>query len=222
VWSCVVDLVEGAEGSASKISAEGWDLSRLASFDYFQRIGCDLPLLPLLINVAKSCSGCVFTEQIAYMCERPHTIKKDEFKRFHNETGPALAYDDWSLWAWRGVQVPRFVVETPHEITTEKVLKESNQEVRRVMLERFGYDKLLTELGATTLDTSKWGTLLSTDKLKTYLEGEDEEARFVLVTDPSTSRRYALRVDPSCTTAHAAVAWTFGKTAETYLPQQET
>lgn len=33
---------------------------------------------------------------------------------------------------------------------------------------------------------------------------------------------YFLRVPPTITTAHEAVAWTFGKTAETYAPAIET
>jgi len=39
-------------------------------------------------------------------------------------------------------------------------------------------------------------------------------------TDPS--REYVLRVAPHCRTAHEAVAWTFGLSAEQYAPIVET
>jgi hypothetical protein len=37
-----------------------------------------------------------------------------------------------------------------------------------------------------------------------------------------SKKPYWLRVDPSLTTARAAVAWTFGLTAEQYAPAVET
>ena len=58
------------------------------------------------------------------------------------------------------------------------------------------YQGRLKESGAETVHEDGRGALVRTTHLRDYLEGEDQEARFVLVTDPSTERRYALRVPP--------------------------
>jgi hypothetical protein len=197
------------------------DADWVSLYTFFQRIGVSIPSLKGLNALCRTCGWWWTFKNVAIMLERPSFLKRDNVLALHCETGPAIAWKGFAIWAWHGTVVPQFMIESPHEITTSLILGENNQEVRRVMLERYGWDRLLTELEATTLDTSRWGTLLSTDKLSTYLEGEDAEARFVLVQDPSTGRKYALRVDPSCKDAHEAVAWTFGKTAETYIPIQE-
>jgi hypothetical protein len=90
------------------------------------------------------------------------------------------------------------------------------------MLERYGWDRFLDDLGATVEHEDEYGKLLATDKMNGYLDGEDSIAKFVLVKDPSTDRRYALRVPPDTKTAKEGVAWTFEEEVESYNPIQET
>lgn len=116
----------------------------------------------------------------------------------------------------------RQIIMEPETITLEQVLKEDNQEIKRVMLERFGYGKLLLELKAKQIHKDKFGALFETSRLGEYLQGEDKVARFVRVKDPSTDREYMLRVPPDMQTARNAVAWTFDIKPEAYAPQQET
>lgn len=44
---------------------------------------------------------------------------------------------------WRGVQVPAWVIEEPHEITVEAIRKKANQEVRRCMVEIYDRSRYL-------------------------------------------------------------------------------
>jgi hypothetical protein len=153
---------------------------------------------------------------------KPTFICMDEQGRLHHEDRAALEYGDgFCVYAWHGVRVPEWVILHPEEITVEKVLSEENQEVRRVMLERYGWDRLLFDLKAKVIHEDSTGKLVSTRRLSEYLDGEDDEARFVLVVDSSTDRRYALRVPPETCTAREGVAWTFCQDETKYMPIKE-
>lgn len=57
-----------------------------------------------------------------------------------------------TVWAVHGVRVSRQVVEAPETLTVEQILGEENTEVRRVMIERFGAERLIAEAEAELLD----------------------------------------------------------------------
>jgi hypothetical protein len=87
-------------------------------------------------------------------------ISRDSRGRLHNENGPALAYPDgWCLYSVHGVSVPEYIVERPHEITAEKISKERNAEIRRVMIDKFGASRYLLESGAVEVARDGWGIL---------------------------------------------------------------
>lgn len=122
---------------------------------------------------------------------------------------------------WKGVMVPEKVIFAPETMTAAEILAEPNAEVRRVMLDRFGLERLLAETKGTVRDEDKdaGGTrqLVAVD-----LPG-DEPLVCVVVLCPSTSRRYMIRVPPATKTCREAVAWTAGfDRAEDYAPLQET
>jgi hypothetical protein len=179
-----------------------------------------------LLDLARSGCGWWWAfEGAVILTEPPTKIVRDEEHRLHCEGGPALLYGDgFGLWSWHGVRVSKDVIENPETITISQILQENNQEIRRVMLEKYGWIKVLRDLKAKTVHQDCYGTLYETDRIKEYLEGEDAVAKYVFVKDPSTNREYALRVPPTIQTAKAAVAWTFGyedKEAEQYNPEQE-
>jgi len=107
------------------------------------------------------------------------------------------------------------LIESPELLTVEKIYAEGNQEIRRVMLERYGWDRYLTDVEAKELHTDECGTLLQID-----LADDENPARFVRVIDNSTNRQYSLRVPPDIQTAREAVAWTFDVPPEQYSPRQ--
>jgi len=144
--------------------------------------------------------------------------------RLHREDGPAEAYrDGFRRWCWHGVDVDADFILHPEGVTAARVLEERNLEVQRVMLERFGWDRLLEESGAQALDEDpRFGALL----LVPRADG-GEALRIVRVTNATpepdgTVRQYVLRVPPTMTTAREAVAWTFGMDAEEYEPRLES
>ncbi|MBZ9750181.1 hypothetical protein K7W42_04820 [Deinococcus sp. HMF7604] len=109
---------------------------------------------------------------------------------------------------WRGVRVDARVAFQPDTLTGAEVLAEPNTEVRRVMMERMGYERFLTEVGAEVLDRDRDAGGERT--LVRVPLPDDEPFVAVSVACPSTARQYVLRVPPTIRTAHAASAWLAG------------
>ncbi len=169
------------------------------------------------------------TEREVIAVPRPSILIEDD--RLHCATGPAVSWPDGArYWFWRGVQVPGLVVERPSEITVGMIDRESNVEVRRVMIEQFagGKDRgggpgaFLHASGAKRLDhDERFGTLWRREIV------DDEPLVMVEVVNSSPEpdgswRRYWLRVPPDVCTAHEAVAWSFGASIDEYRPMVET
>jgi leucine-rich repeat protein SHOC2 len=82
------------------------------------------------------------------------------------------------------------------------LLDEDNAEIRRVLIQQIGYDRICQELDAIDLDTWREYTLLKIDA------DIDEEPMVLLkMTCPSTGHIHILRVPPEITSAEAAITW---------------
>jgi len=118
---------------------------------------------------------------------------------------------------WRGVRVDERLAFRPEELTSSEVMNTPNAELRRVMLERVGYERFLEEVNAQVLDRDRdaGGERLL---VRVELPG-DEDFVAVCFSCPSTGRRYTLRVPPHITSGHAASAWLAGfDDASAYRP----
>ena len=109
----------------------------------------------------------------------------------------------------------------PETLKGPDILSERNAELRRVMIERVGFEKFIREVKAEILDTDR-------DRggerklLRVPLEG-DEAIVIVSILCPSTGRQYLVRVPPNSRTCHQAVAWTAGfDNPDDYAPIEET
>ena len=122
---------------------------------------------------------------------------------------------------WRGVPIDHRIAFQPETIRVQEILAESNAESRRVLLERFGLERFLTEANAEVLDEDR--DIGGERKLlRVPMEG-DEDLVCLLVHCPSTGGRYTLRVPPTMKTCRQAVAWTAGfDKPELYQPLIET
>jgi hypothetical protein len=102
--------------------------------------------------------------------------------------------------------------ETDAKITVNDIQVCPNQELRRIMIERYGWDNFLHDTNAQIVNRE-------TDKILYHI---NSELAFVKVKDTSTDRWYFLQVPPYVNTCREAVAWTFGLTEEEYFPILET
>ena len=98
--------------------------------------------------------------EVCVICERYCEIHMDEENQLHNENGMAVRYPDgFGLYMIHGTRIPEYVIERPNEITIKKINDEESVEVRRVMLDKFGWDRYLLESKAEVIDKSEWGIL---------------------------------------------------------------
>ncbi|MFD3456457.1 DUF6745 domain-containing protein [Streptomyces sp. NPDC058691] len=161
-------------------------------------------------------------ERVAIVAERPLELHRDEAGRLDRGDGPALAFPDgFALHAWRGMPVPAAFLDGLSELTPGRIREEENAELRRVMLEYYGYDRYLEESGAQPVQRDAAGVLWRIE-----LEGDEPLVMVEVVNSTpepdGTHRTYWLRVPPRTRTARAGVAWTFGLDEADYVPERET
>jgi hypothetical protein len=194
------------------------DAPWLALFDAVGR----LDTLAGLAETARTAGWWWPYERLAIICERPAELHRDEPGRLHRGDGPALRYPDgFALHAWRGMPIPPGFTATLAGLDVERIDAEENAELRRVMMEVFGYDRYLAESGAKPLHRDETGVLWRIDY------SDDEPVTMVEVVNSTpepdgTHRTYFLRVPPRTRTAREGVAWTFGVSAEEYQPVRQT
>jgi hypothetical protein len=175
---------------------------------------------------------------IALVSDRPLEINRDVRNRLHSDNRAAVMYrDGFGVWCWHGVRVPQYVIERPQDITVEKIHGEQNAEIRRVMIERFGHGRYITEAKIEAIATDDFGVLYRhpsdgalvvrvVDQVKND-DGSDKIHYLPVNRDLCPMRldeetgkiKYG---EPQAMTARNAVASTFGLRGEEYAPQLET
>ncbi|MEE1839210.1 MULTISPECIES: DUF6745 domain-containing protein [unclassified Streptomyces] len=161
-------------------------------------------------------------ERAVVISERPEALHRDEAGRLDRGDGPALSYrDGFALHAWRGMPVPAEFLEELNSLTPKRIREEENAELRRVMLEFYGYDRYLTESGAEPVHRDETGVLW-----RIALDGDEDVVMVEVVNSTpepdGTHRVYWLRVPPGTRTAKDGVAWTFGLQGDAYAPVRQT
>lgn len=143
--------------------------------------------------------------------DRPEVLMVDEDNQPHCETGPFCKWrDGTALYAIHGIRVPAFVVENPEKITAAIVDNERNAEVKRIMIERMGFERYVKESGLQVFHADKYGTLYRNEVIQiVHVVNTTADA-------DGTHREYYLPVNSRCETAHEAVASTFGLSVEEY------
>lgn len=109
----------------------------------------------------------------------------------------------------------------PETITADEILREENTELRRVLLERMGFECFMQAAQSEEIDqdTDAGGVRrllrISVDAGENYVG--------LAVIDPSMGRQYILWVSPHMETCHQAAAWIAGfDNPDNYNPVLET
>ncbi|MFD6802920.1 DUF6745 domain-containing protein [Streptomyces cyaneofuscatus] len=175
-----------------------------------------------LAEVARNAGWWWPYERAVVISERPEVLHRDEAGRLDHGAGPALAYrDGFALYAWRGMPVPAAFLAELASLTPQRIREEENAELRRVMLEYYGYDRYLTESGAEPVHRDETGILW-----RIALDGDEDVVMVEVVNSTpepdGTHRTYWLRVPPATRTAKDGVAWTFGMDGAAYAPVRQT
>lgn len=203
----------------------GW----LSFYDFFSRIGVEgLEQLDGLKEAARWCGWWWPMENISVISERPGKLFRDDQGRLHCEDEKSISYSDaWGLYVWHGVNVPEYVIERPETITAKDIMGESNAEIRRIKIERMGEDNWLKDANAKLVSEDKDKDGLERKLWRVDFDNDDDPWVAVQVTNSTaepngTRRKFIIPVPPDTRTPDEAVAWTFGKDAGEYRPNQET
>ena len=145
-------------------------------------------------------------EQFCMVSDFPDTLKVDAERRPHCADGPSHRWrDGWTLYYWHGVRVSQQIIEAPRTLTVAQIESETNAEVRRVMIDRYGPKRYLQDSGATVvqeLPADHPVVGLRTARLLRKDVPDDEPIITIdllnSTPEPNGSvKRYQLRVDPN-------------------------
>ncbi|CBN57009.1 MULTISPECIES: DUF6745 domain-containing protein [Kamptonema] len=155
-------------------------------------------------SLVKNCGWIFPYDKICYVCDRPRILCFDSQERLHAEGSAAIQFaDGFSVYAYHGVRLPeQYGKVHPQQWRSEWLLSEDNAEVRRVLIQGIGYNRICQELAAVELDIWQEYTLLKIDN------NVDVEAIYLLkMTCPSTGHIHVLRVPPDVESAREAIRW---------------
>ncbi len=220
VWDSVAASVRDSVGASVGASVYGSHDAPWLSFYSFFHNECGLvkqtEKLAGLFALCASANWAIPCKDICFVSERHHRLLRDSRGSLHCADGPAVSYPDgFSIWAWHGVRVSQDIIEKPDTITMERILKEENSEVRRVMIERRGFEWFFAQAQSKLLDSAVQRVLPPHDNGQTWVNelheiksvNDGEPIVLLRLVCPSTLRQYVERVHPECRTVREAIGW---------------
>lgn len=192
----------------------------LAFWNFFQRCESvevdEIPGIDPLFTLAHQIGWWWPYDEVCIVTERPTELHRDQAGRLHHDVGMALKYaDGWGIYSWHGYRIPsthHWIVEEREKITSAKILKEENAELRRIMLEIHGYDKFIASTKAKLVSEDKDGR--GHDRKLYEMKVGNETVRVIELNNSSlepdgSRRKFHLGAMPGAT-PHEAVAASFG------------
>ena len=210
---CNLHLVVDSAGAAraARVAGAAWD----ASYTSIIAIGAQSlgnhetakKWMPLLEAFEAGVHLVWIGEQDVYYSAPPKQIIVDEQRRLHHDHAPAFVWlGDVKLYFWHGVLVPPKWITDKQSLTAADALGQTNVELRRAACEIVGWDAILKQLDARTIERDEDPTIGELVEVSLPEAGRE---RFLRVTC-GTGRRFAIPVPPTMQTALQANAWTFG------------
>ena len=171
-------------------------------------------------TIGKSAGWIAPYEHVCWICERPSALHWDTRGRLHCLEGSALRYrDGWCVHAWKGVQVPAWMIEHPELITPARIDDTFDPVLRNSMIEIMTPERFVKTGTVSKVAEDETGVLWRKSwSFRGVTVGSWCAVEVVNGTpEPDGSRRhYFLRVPSSMRTAREAVAWTYGISAHEY------
>jgi hypothetical protein len=229
---------EMVRGELTPHSGSPWRHGRDAFASFFRDV-CDLELPGDLWERARAReetaqSGCCWYPHRDFLIvsERPREIHREWVSapvarartsyRLHRTDGPAMSWPDgWGFYAIHGHRVPAWMVEHPERITFLQIEREPNAELRRRMLDRYGWARYIADSDARIVDRVSMNHsilgLRGARLLSKILPGELEPIVYLEMLNSTpepdgTYKRYLERIDPNAyggmagRSCHAAMA----------------
>ncbi|MGE4198637.1 MAG: DUF6745 domain-containing protein [Phycisphaerales bacterium] len=196
--------------SAARAARDAWDASWASVIAIGSRHFGDLKTMTTWLPILESLEAGVWfvlalEKEVVYI--PIPKVRMDDRNRLHHETDPAFVSMELRDWYWHGVLVSQRVIEAPETITVEEIASHKDQpEIRRVLIERYGWQRYLQDAGATVIDYRRNDIEATREALIRSPNGET----VLVCACPSTARRYALEVPPTTRTCVEAQDWLSG------------
>jgi hypothetical protein len=123
----------------------------------------------------------------------------------HGEAKPSAEYPalNFNLYHFRNIKVPqRMGNARVSDWKSEWLLDEGNSEIRRLLIQQIGYERICAELKAKEI--SRWREY---ELLEVEGEVDVEPIRLLKMTCPSTQKIHVLRTPPDIGDAKEAITW---------------
>lgn len=195
------------------------EVSQLAVYEYLSDAkGWDeaAPLRGLSL-VARSAGWLAPYANVCWVSERPDTLNTDAAGRLHCVDGPALRYPDgWSYFAWKGVEVPAWIIEHPERITADVIDDEIDPVLRNTMIDIMTPERFIASGDPSCVSRDETGALWR--RRWTHRGVSLGSWAAVEITNGTSepdgsSRRFVIPVPSRFRFAHEAVAWSRGRAA---------
>lgn len=173
-------------------------------------------------DIVRECGWIFAWDNTCVICNRPRKISLDNENRFHAEGEAAIKFEDgFKIYALHGVILPeKYGTIKPESWSSQWLLSEENAELRRILIQEIGYEKICEELEAIKIDSWReyellkfeiyddWTNVNNNVFTRNSADLNDPEPIFLIkMTCPSTGKIHALRVPPHIQSAREAIKW---------------
>jgi len=189
--------------------AEYWSLfyvSYASMYDFGDRIGLDMDQekLKMFLNWVRCCPYVTFSENKVYVSKKPSRLFFNDNKQLHNENGKSAEFSDgWGIYSINGVHVDEQIVMNPQTQSIKQIRDEENEEIKRIRIERYGWDDYLIESGAELINERR----NDVDGTNEYLFKTDDGMVALMCICNSTGKEFILEVPPQTKTCREAQSW---------------
>ena len=215
VGASVRDSVRDSVGDSvwTSVGDSGYgqhDASWIAFYDFFRKV-CLLESrteeLNGLTEITESAGWYLPHEHICWITERHRRVCRNSRGQLHSHDGMAVEYPDgWGVWAWNGVRVTEQIILTPNTLTPEQIAKETNAQVRQIIVERIGIERVCQLFNARSIDKHGDYELLVLDL------GDGRKRPYLKMRNPSIGVWHVEGVAPNVKTVQEALNFRNGLT----------
>ncbi len=158
-------------------------------------------------GLTSHCGWILPYENVCFVCSRPIKLSFDAGERLHAEGEFSVLYaDGYGLYFHHGVALPKKYGQVkPENWASTWLLDETNAELRRILIQGIGYDRICRELHASEMDVWQEYTLLKLNELVDDIDGQS--ICLLKMVCPSTNFIHAIRVPPNVQSAREAIRW---------------
>ena len=175
-----------------------------------------ITLLEEWARLSKSIGWWAPWDGICFVSDRPREVHFDENRRLHSDTGMSCRYSDgWGIHSYHGYHVPdtkAWIITDKAKLNPDTIDAEDNAELRRIMLEIYGFEKYIEVRGAKEIASDE---MFGRPRRLLSMRVRGEEIRVLDVHNGSlepdgTRRRFFLGAMSGANTPHEAVAMSYG------------